>query len=162
MAIWTHRCEGGQWTSTCNSTVPGGCSNSPLSEYCDAPDEQLDGARLEVGPVSATEAFRSFEAQEIVTIEWGAQGLPMLPFRVRVAAPSEPSCVTVAAKMTLEGREGGSAETTAKLRCGESLKVLSVIPFNVREARTFDLRVEVTVKGVGTSTASIRLMGGPS
>ncbi len=159
---WTHRCESGQWTSNCMSSVPGGCAYIPLSETCDRASEgPMPGATMAVGAVSATNAFRAFEAQEMLTIEWGAQGLPMLPFRVQVTAASEPSCVTVVTKMTLGAREGGDAQTSTRLRCGESSKILSIIPFDVYDRRVFDMQVEVTVKGVGTSTAAIRFMGGP-
>jgi len=161
MAIWTHRCEGEQWASSCATTVPGGCSRIPLSESCSSPAGQVAGARVEVGPASATDAFRPFEAGDTVVIEWGAQGLPMLPFRVRVTAPSEPGCVIVGAKMTLAGREGGNAMETVKLRCGESLKVLSIIPFDVYDTRIFEMDIAVTVPGAGTSSASVRFMGGP-
>lgn len=153
---WSFTCRDGRFEEM---LLCGGCAPLP-SESCRTPFEgTLGGGVVEIGPVG-TEAFRPFEDGERIRPEFGAQGLTMFFFRVRVDGEDLPGCVTVSASASLDGVPSAPSVYPVKLRCGQSLRVFTIYPTNPCEFRDYPVRFEVTVEGVGQTSGDLVLEGG--
>jgi hypothetical protein len=155
----TYTCTDGAWEPDCG---PENCL-MPFSERCDpAFDGELYDATVEIGP-SNTATFRPFEPRELLPVYWGPQGLPMIAFRVRVGGVEAPGCVHLHTVLAAtHSPESLAFQARVGLRCGESLSVFSIAAVDGLdcEDRDFDLDLRVTVQGLGTTEAPVRLRGG--
>lgn len=158
--LWTFECTDGRWQGTCVAGAPGACAPI-LAEHCEGPfTGTVTGAVVELGPAAAGEAFRPFTAGEAVPVVWGGQGLPMLAFSVRVIAGGSPECVTMEITVRKPGEVGNTELRDIALRCGESLTVYAIVPFDVCEPVLIDTELVIDVGGVGDVTAPVKVQGG--
>jgi hypothetical protein len=168
---WEYGCHGGLWRidDAYDCASRGGCVPE-LTESCDAPfSGVLEGATIEVGPPSGTEAFRPFAPDDQVSLLWGSQGSPMIEVRIRVTGVDVadlPDCVF--ARFTLTGPNGDGEPTVDRmaLHCGESLSLLAIVPdtgldLGCMEAPgTLPLDVTVEIQGVGQTTVPVTVAYG--
>jgi len=159
-ARWLYRCVDDAWEASYDCPAPGCSAVPPLAELCLDPfGDTLAGATVEIGPASVTEPFRPFQAGDSVDAVWGPQGGAMIPYRVRITAPSAvPECVGVTATLEVDGDVGEAFVSRLALHCGTSLAVFAVFPFPERlcaidEAIATTLRVEVA--GIGEASAVV-------
>lgn len=156
-------CAGGTWLfdTGCDGGPPGSTCVPPLAEVCRTPfTGTLSGARIEIGPT--TGAFRPFMDHEPVTAEFGGQGGAMIAYRMRVDGTEvAPECVSVNATVTFDGMTPVESHRGIRLHCGQSLGMFDVLPGSPCESRIYPVTMSVTVAGVGTTSATLDLMGGP-
>lgn len=152
-----YECVAGEWTLT----VPGACAGGgpPLAESCSAPlTTELPGASVWI---SADRAGAPAIADgELVEVAYGAQGLAMLPLRVRVDAEVPPPCVRITTTLGLEGMTSAPASHDVRLRCGSSLRIQDILPELPCEEREYAVTIDLEVEGVGTIRREVRIMGG--
>lgn len=129
----------------------------PLAESCSEATPAAESL-VQIGPASGS--FHPFAPGERVGIEWGAQGLPMIGYVLRVEDVATPSCVEVTSRLSMQGGSPTTTTRSLRLRCGQSLKVLEVLPEFPCQPRDYALRLEVTVQGAGTASADLVVMGG--
>ena len=160
--IWTYTCSGTYWTAQVECRADGGCAAPPLSETCKPHFEgTVEGASLQVGPQALGEPFRPFGDGEQVELIWGPQGSPMLEFRLHLDGADELECVALRSSLTLGGETVELASMRVRVRCGETLRVYAIVPFDVAcDEIMFDLELNVSVDGVGPASAKLRFMGG--
>ena len=162
--LWTYSCVGGHWHGEVECRALGGCAAPPLSETCKPHFEgTVDGASVEVGPQEIGQPFRPFEAGEQVELIWGPQGSPMLEYRLRLNGANELECVALRSSLTLAGETVELANLRVRVRCGETLRVFAIVPFDVGcVEEMFDLDLNLSLDGVGTTSARLKFMGGGS
>lgn len=159
-------CADGLWgiDTTCMEVVGGSCQVPPLAEGCLGPFAgAIAGATVAVGPATApTEAFRSFEADELIELVWGGQGSPMLAFRIQATGADEVACGMVRATVAIDGKAEVDASQPVVFRCGQTLGVFVIVPTSPIdcEDRVFTLEVGVEIPGVGSTTATVKVQGG--
>ena len=157
-ATLDYACHGGRWNLSFSTDCNGGCTFD-LAETCLEPfGGTLDGAVVQIGPASATDAFRPFEAGEDVTsaIEQGPQGCAMIGMRLQITGADPPDCVVAHTSTTVDGGAPMTSDVRVRMRCGESLGVLAILPgwdAFCESVGTHALAVEVSVEGVGTASA---------
>jgi hypothetical protein len=156
---WDVQCVDGGWTVGCEADFPGACGPD-LTEYCTDPFDGTLAGTVEVGPSGFAE-FRPFLPDEQVDLEWGPQGLPMIRYALRIPEADDIGCVQIETAFTMDGMEAAGSGGTVRLRCGSSLAVLAIVPFDLYEDREFEMHGRFDVKGVGSTTASFRFRGGP-
>jgi len=160
---WQVACRGGLWEITDRICESLGCSQvPPLVQYC-RPEFQgtVVGGSVEVGPISGAEGFRPFEAGEAVEVVWGGQGAGMIPIRVRLTGADEVDCALVTMRASIPGEMEAVSVQRVQIHCGQSLAVYFVMPWPVEcEERLFDLSFEVEVAGVGSTSTTLKFMGG--
>ncbi len=137
-----------------------GCSPS-LAETCSTPFAgTLAGGRVTLGP-SELGTYRAFADGERASAIFGAQGSAMIAYRVEVGGDVDPpACVPMRVSIALDGGAPVETTRTLALRCGRSLRVLDILPELPCEFRDYTVDVEVSVAGVGATTAHLVVMGG--
>lgn len=149
------QCVDGHW----NSYGCPGCA-PPLAEGCRPPfDGTLEGAGVQIGPYSPTDAFRPFTDGERISPVFGAQGGSMVEFQLSVDHATPPSCAAVTANVSLDGVASAPATFPVRLHCGSSLRVLVILPDNPCEERDYAVDLDVEVAGVGSTSVSLVLGG---
>lgn len=150
----TFTCEESRWAG---GIMCLGCG-PVLAESCGSPFGGSAPAPVELGVVGG--AWSALGDGERVEIEWGAQGFAMVGYRVRVGGDAPPQCVRVVSRVRLDGGEPVQVSRTVALRCGESLKILDILPDLPCSSRDYVVDVEVDVEGVGSSAARLTITGG--
>jgi hypothetical protein len=155
-------CAGGTWLfdSGCDGGPIGGSCIPPLAEVCRTPfTGTLTGASIEVGPADGV--FRPFADHEPVTADFGGQGGAMVAYRVRVEGTDvAPECVSVSTTVTYDGMAPVASRRGIRLHCGQSLGMLDILSDRPCESRIYPVTMTVEVQGVGSTTATLDLMGG--
>lgn len=153
---WTFQCDAGVWTEMllCLGCAP------QLAERCRPPFAgTLSGVTVEVGPMGG--AFRPYTTGDHILPVFGAQGLTMVQFRVRLVGAGLPDCVQVSSDVSLDGEPSPNVYMPVKLRCGESLGVLAILASNPCLMQDYTVDLTVTVDGIGMTTVpGLVLTGG--
>jgi hypothetical protein len=151
-------CAGGVWAFDPGCDGGGGCA-PPLAEICRTPFAgTLSGGSVEIGPPDGP--FRPFTDHEVVSATFGGQGGAMIGYRVRVNGVEVPACMTVDAVVTYDGMAPVPSHRGIELHCGQTLSVYDILPDRPCEARIYPVTLTVEVVGVGSTTATLDLMGG--
>ncbi|MEZ4446739.1 MAG: hypothetical protein R3B72_47110 [Polyangiaceae bacterium] len=157
---WTWTCTDGFWTGEpgCNQ-FEGGCPPPIPAETCSNPSTAtLSGISVQVGPIELGQPFRPYAAGELVNIEWGLQGAPMVFFHVRLEGDQVPNCVDVTATLSSDGLEPTVLGSPVTLHCGESLRLYSIVPFgNCGPTEPVPSSLTIDVAGIGSTTAAISI-----
>jgi len=152
LATWQYTCVGGQWQETLvECTSFGGCVPA-LGERCTTVfTGTLSGATVEIGPSSGP--FRPFADCEVLPLVWGGQGAPMMSLRIRVTGVEAPECIMTAITLT----SGATIRDRTVFRCGETLPLLVVVPFDLctPEAALIPVDIRVELEGIGSVTAHV-------
>jgi len=150
-----YSCDGGEWdVLSCPGCAP------PLSERCRDPfDGTLDGVSVEIGP-SGDAPFAPFSDGDRIMPTFGGQGSAMVAYRVRLSDDSAPACLTVTANVSLDEEAASPFVAPIRFRCGETLQVFVILPFNPCDPRDYDVRLDVEVEGVGIAGVDLVLEGG--
>lgn len=162
-ALWGATCVDEAWSlnATCTEQSIGGvCFLPSEAETCTDPFLGAGEGTVEAGVSSHQGAFRPFEEGELLEVEFGGQGSPMLWYRVQVDGPQPPPCARVTATMeSPEFYEPGSVVRDVVLRCGASLDMFTIVPFGDCTGSTEPVEVTLTVEveGIGASTTSVML-----
>lgn len=155
-----HCATGGAWTveALCDGAPIGGGCVAPLVESCDVPfGGTLSGATVTIGPAGTERAFAD---GELLNVEHGAQGLSMIRWALHVdGVETPPDCVRAHVSFTYEGTPSPEVAQPMALHCGDTYGTLNVLPDRPCEEREYALVMQVDVDGVGSATASLRLMG---
>ena len=161
---WTYTCEQGRWTANGNCGVLGCAPVPPLAERCTNPQSDgLSASRIQIGPTTLSESFRTFQSNEKVELVWGPQGSPMLEYRIQLSGDNleQVNCIDFEARLTTDGEMDSRLKTGLRVRCGDTLRIFSIVESQVIcENREVELELEVEIKGVGTSSASLIVQGG--
>lgn len=91
-------CEDGAWSWWSECFVPGCVALPPITEWCDEPFAghlPSEGVSVSLGPAVEGAPFEPFEPGELVPIDWGPQGMPMLAFRLAFTGGDQLTCVTL-------------------------------------------------------------------
>ncbi|MBX3131494.1 MAG: hypothetical protein KF718_32555 [Polyangiaceae bacterium] len=152
---WAFECHAGHWVAFCGAS---GVECVPtLAESCSPVDaEPRAGGRVEVGPGSAA-PFRPFAEGELISLTWGAQGAPMIPYRLRVVHPEPPSCARVTARIEVGTVTAPETVSNVRMRCGESLLVHEIFPGELASCSPEPLDVWLTVAVAGVAEQRRRL-----
>jgi len=162
---WTYACEQGRWTASGDCGQLLGCSAvPPLAERCSNPlTVQNSATQISIGPVNLSESFRSFRSDENIELIWGPQGSPMFEYRVQLSGDQvdDIDCVNFEARLKVDGQADSLSKAGLRVRCGDSLRIYSIVDSPaVCDQREIDLEIEVSITGIGTSTASVKFQGG--
>ncbi len=153
-----YTCVDGSWSLTSPAPCAGGMP--PLSESCRTPFAgTIDGASIVITEDRA--GAPPLVDGDTIELTVGAQGLTMIPYRVRVEGTDvPPTCVSVSALASLEGVSATRTTHAARLRCGGSLRIQDILPDNPCDPRVYAVSIDVTVLGVGQRSVSLMAMGG--
>jgi hypothetical protein len=154
---WFFECREGQWVETelrCFGCQP------LLAEACPVPFiGTLPDATVALGPVTG-EAFAPFAEGARVQPVFGPQGLAMLDFQIHVEADAPPTCASVTIGSSLEAMSVDGVPQRLRMRCGNTLRVFTMLPDLPCESRDYAAAIEVDIQGVGSTTASVIVEGG--
>ena len=161
---WLYECVDGAWFTEppCIEAPGGSCAPPPLAERCREPFEgELPGASVAIGPASSG-TFRPFEDGERIEAIIGGQGAAMIELQVHLEGADALSCADVLLTLEYGGDRRDVSRTNVAVHCGEALRLFAILPFAELECAEgeHDLRVEVTVAGVGAAAADLRIEGG--
>jgi len=164
LEVWYFTCTDGRLVMTYDCIgIGGACGITPPAEAClDPYDAGATGDGVQIGPPTLTEAFAPFEDGQMIPVAWGGQGSPMVEFRLALDTIETIDCISY--QLTAETSAGTNAQTagTVRLRCGDSLAMYLVLPTEVIDCDegVFDLHLELTVEGFGTTTYDLTFQGG--
>ena len=118
----------------------------------------MAGATVEIGPVDPSEPFRPFDDGAITPLVWGAQGSPMVSFRVRVTGVDAPACVGMTVEVDLG--EGGLDPVSDRLalHCGASVAAYTIVERTDELCSSngpLDTRLHVDLAGLGEASAHL-------
>ncbi|MCB9602723.1 MAG: hypothetical protein H6720_20580 [Sandaracinus sp.] len=146
------RCVDGTWEIELLCT---GC-NPPTVERCAEPSTAaLPGARFVIGPVDEARAYADGEDVDVV---YGLQGLPMVPYTLRIAGVEDPpSCISYQGEAELVGYATARIERTIRLHCGASRVAYLTLIGDCEPGRVDELHFRLTIDGVAeAATAHVR------
>ena len=157
-------CVDGVWSWWTECFVPGCSALPPFAEMCSEPfDGHLTGElAVALGPAIDGAPFVPFEPGELLPVEWGPQGMPMVGLRVGLTGAEELDCIQVSLAAELAGVEMKSSMALVA-HCGATLRmylILPVSPLDCAVGETFELTLVAKVAGVATGAATVTVEGG--
>ncbi|MCS6797866.1 MAG: hypothetical protein NZ898_04950 [Myxococcota bacterium] len=158
---WSYRCVDGAWQGEPTCLTRAGCPVPPLVEACRDPFEgTVAGATVRIGKPGPGPLVPFADGERVEPV-WGGQGLPMVALRIEVTGADEVACTRLRTRFTLDGEDSPEIPGTVTLRCGRSLDVQVIVPYDIAcEERLFDFVLRVALDGIGEARARLTMMGG--
>jgi len=157
---WSWTCDDGVWSgqADCSELLGGACPVPPPAESCSDPFAGEMAGAIRVGPVELGQPFRAYEEGEAIDVVWGGQGSAMVFYRIAIDGEEPPSCAMVEASLTAEGMAPEGLTSAVTMRCGESLRLYTIVPIgSCMETEPVDTVLEVTVQGIGTTSVTLKV-----